>query len=312
MSGRRWVSECLPRREAMSNTQRTLVLAALIPAMTSHASALELQSATLHDWQDYVRSADDRLQMRVANDQPFLWMSEAPERLQAVAHGGILVQPMAERGMVSIRGGLIHHWVGAIFIPHAKLGAVRSVKNDYDSYDDIYKPAVVESKSLGSDGTHDHFSMVWHRQVLFVNAAVQSDYSAYAVRVDSTREYSIADSTRIQQIENYGRPDQRSLAPDTGSGFIWRVHSIQRYEERTDGVYLEIEALALTRDIPKSMRWLVSPVVNRLSVESLTTTLRQTRAAVEACQLKLAGGIRPASETAPLQVVKTPGRCQSR
>jgi hypothetical protein len=280
--------------------------------MTSHALAVELQSATLHDWQDYVRSADKHMQARIANDNAFLWMSESAERLQAVAHGGIIVQPMAERGMVSIRGGLIHHWVGAVFIPHAKLAGVRSVTNDYDSYDDIYKPAVVEAKSLGSDGTHDEFSMVWHRQVLFVNAAVRSYYTASEVRIDGTREYSIADSTRIEQIENYGRPDQSSLPPDTGSGFIWRVHSIQRYEERSDGVYLEIEALALTRDIPKSVRWMVSPVVNRLSVDSLTTTLRQTRAAVQACQLKLAAGIRPSSEKGPLQVSKTPGRCQSR
>jgi len=293
----------------MTNTKRIFVLTALISAITSHASALELQSVTLNDWQDYVRSADNSMQARLTKDTPFLWLSESSERLESVSHGGILVEPMAQHGIVGIRGGLIHHWVGAVFIPRAKLAGVRSVTSDYDSYHEIYKPAVAESKWLGSDGTHDQFSMVWHRQVLFVNAAVQSHYTGYEVRVDRTREYSTADSTRIQQIENYGRPGQSSLPADTGSGFIWRVHSIQRYEERGDGVYLEIEALALTRDIPKSVRWFVSPVVNRLSIDSLTTTLRQTRAAVEACQLKLARGIRPTSESAPLQVLKTPGRC---
>jgi len=38
--------------------------------------------------------------------------------------------------------------------------------------------------------------------------------------------------------------------------------------------------MALTRDIPASLAWMVNPVVNHLSVNSLSTTLRQTRDAV--------------------------------
>jgi hypothetical protein len=45
-------------------------------------------------------------------------------------------------------------------------------------------------------------------------------------------------------------------------------------------VYLEIEAMVLTRDIPPSLRPLVDPIVHRLSINSLTTTLRETRVAV--------------------------------
>jgi len=52
------------------------------------------------------------------------------------------------------------------------------------------------------------------------------------------------------------------------------------YEERDGGVQLELEALALSRDIPVMMRWLVNPCVNRLSINSMTTTLQQTRDAV--------------------------------
>lgn len=58
------------------------------------------------------------------------------------------------------------------------------------------------------------------------------------------------------------------------------MHTISRYEERDGGVYLEVEAIALTRDVPKSIRWMVNPVVHLLSINSLTTTLRQTRQAV--------------------------------
>jgi hypothetical protein len=58
------------------------------------------------------------------------------------------------------------------------------------------------------------------------------------------------------------------------------MHSIASYEERDGGGYLELEALALTRDIPASLRALVRPAVNHLSISSLSATLRQTREAV--------------------------------
>src|SRR5262249_40017497 len=139
---------------------------------------------------------------------------------------------------------------------------------------------VVESKLLACTETGQRFSILWHRKVLFVNAAMQGEYVAHETRLGPHRGYNVADAVRMQEIDNYGHPNQRLLPPDTGSGFIWRMHSIARYEERDGGVYLEMEALALTRDIPSSLRWLVSPVVNHLSINSLTTTLQQTRDAV--------------------------------
>ena len=106
-------------------------------------------------------------------------------------------------------------------------------------------------------------------------------YRAHDVIIDSHRGYSIVEATTLQQIEDYGRAGEHLLPPDTGSGFIWRIYSIVRYEQRDGGVYLEIEAIALSRDVPSSLRWMVNPTVNHLSVNSLITTLKQTRAAVD-------------------------------
>ena len=124
--------------------------------------------------------------------------------------------------------------------------------------------------------------MIWQRRVLFIDAAVQGWYRAHDVLVDSRRGYSVVDATRIQQIEHYRHASERLLPPDTGDGFIWRIHSTTRFEQRDGGVYLEIEAMSLTRDIPASLQWLVVPVVKRLSVNSLATTLEKTRKAVSA------------------------------
>ncbi len=123
--------------------------------------------------------------------------------------------------------------------------------------------------------------MVWQRRVLFLNAAMEGRYQAQDIMVNSRRGYNV-DATQVREIENYGHSGEHPLPPDTGNGFLWRIHSIARYEERDGGVYLELEAIVLARDIPVSLRWLVTPAVRRLSINSLTTTLSQTRDAVNA------------------------------
>jgi hypothetical protein len=188
----------------------------------------------------------------------------------------------------AVPNGLIHDWIGAVFIPNATVGSLLAVLHDYDRYKDIYQPAVTDSKCLELNAADQDFSMTWQHHVLFVNAAMQGQYRAHDIAIDSRRGYGVVDATRIQEIEDYGRPSERLLPADAGTGFIWRIRSISRYLERDGGVYLEIEAIALTRDIPSSLRWLVTPVVNHLSVSSLTTTLSQTREAVGSQRVTLA------------------------
>lgn len=43
--------------------------------------------------------------------------------------------------------------------------------------------------------------------------------------------------------------------------------------------------MALSRDIPGSLRWIVNPIVSHMSIDSLKTTLRQTRDAVDTQQV---------------------------
>jgi hypothetical protein len=255
--------------------------AVLIAALSTKVpQAAELQPATLEAWNAYLREVALRVEQRIANNQPFLWTDESPDRAARVRRGEAVIAPVTGHGTKSVPNGLIHDWIGAIFIPNASIGSLSAVLHDYDNYKELYRPAVRASRSLTCSSSDKEFLMVWQRHVLFVTAAMQGHYQEHDVVVDPHRGYYVADATEIRQIEGYGRADQRLLPPDSGSGFIWRIHSIARYEERHGGVYLELEAIALTRDIPASLSWLVSPAVNHLSINSLMATLRQTRDAV--------------------------------
>lgn len=56
--------------------------------------------------------------------------------------------------------GLIHNWLGAVFIPDATLGSVFAMLNDYGRYDQIYNPAVKDAKLLNVSGAMRKFSLV--------------------------------------------------------------------------------------------------------------------------------------------------------
>jgi hypothetical protein len=137
--------------------------------------------------------------------------------------------------------------------------------------------------------TKDRFSMVLIHKSTFLKTALDADYETRYVHVDDRRVYSISRATRIQEVDEYGTPAQRTLQQDEGRGIIWRLFSITRYAERDGGVYLELEAIGLSRDIPASLRFLVEPIVRRVSRASLATSLLQTEQAVRSSN-ELAGG----------------------
>jgi hypothetical protein len=133
----------------------------------------------------------------------------------------------------------------------------------------------------------DHFSLVLSNKALFRTIALDNDYKSTRVELDRCRSYTIAQTTRTREIVDYGAAGQHALPEDEGSGLIWRLFAVTRFEERDGGVYVEVEAIALSRDIPASLRWFVDPIVQRVAKASLTQSLEQTRNAVLANSLRL-------------------------
>ena len=119
--------------------------------------------------------------------------------------------------------------------------------------------------------------MVMVDKAMFMKRALDSEYKSRFTQVDSRRWYSIARTTRVQELAGAAKP--KRLPDGEGSGYIWRMCTLSRYEERDGGVYLEIEAIALSRSIPAMLQWPVEPIVRRVSKSSLTTTLEKTREA---------------------------------
>ena len=258
---------------------RVFALVTLSSLAAAHAATLD--PATSQAWDDYIQSVTQRFEQSLAPGNSFLWADQAPERLARVKTGKIVVSPLGAPNPKKVPSGLIHHWIGAVFIPQASLSDVVHVARDYERYKDVYQPSVIDSKVITAGEDTDRYFMLLMNRSLLLKTAFSADYEACYVRLPEGRAYSIARSTRIQEIEDYGSSAQRLLPEGQGRGIIWRLYGITRYLERDGGVYVEFEAIGLSRDVPASVRWFVEPLVRRVSRSSLTTSLEQTERAVQ-------------------------------
>jgi hypothetical protein len=64
---------------------------------------------------------------------------------------------------------------------------------------------------------------------------------------------------------------------DDGTGFLWRLNTYWSWEERDGGLYMQLEAVSLSRDIPTGLEWVVGRFVKSVPRESLMFTLGRTR-----------------------------------
>jgi hypothetical protein len=254
-----------------------LMAAAVFPV---NADAATLKPETVADWEDYLHTLNSSLEGRCRTGGTFLWVDQDPERLAKVHDGEIVVAPAPGYTPMKVRGGLIHDWIGAAFLPDAKIDDILDVIRDYDRYKEFYPPSVVESKALVRNDSDEKFTMQLVNHEFFAKMALDADYQVTNIRLDHSRFYSIARTTRVQQIEDYGQPREHMIPEGQGGGYIWKLFSIARLEQRDGGVYIEMETVALSRGIPAAFRVIADAIVRRVSRGAMLTAIKQTEDAV--------------------------------
>jgi hypothetical protein len=274
---------------------RLWALIALCIFTSTSSYAAELNQETLAAWEDYLTTVKSRMQGRLTGESSFLWADEGPRRKQYLNSGEIVISPLANIHPLSVPHGLIHHWVGAVFIPGATIEDLAAVLNDYGSYNQIYRPRLVKAELLASTDDGQKFSILWVQRLLLLTAAFYTELNSQYFALNGRQGYMTFSTTCVQQIENYGEKDERRLAPDEGSGYLWRLVSFARFKESDGGLYLELEVIGLSKDVPGSLRLLLKPVIDRVPRQALATALDQTREAIRSQATTRASALLPAA-----------------
>jgi hypothetical protein len=265
-----------------------LVSAAALPREASPASPVALQVATAEAFDRYVRLTEARNVAELKPGTRLLWMDGLPEAARAEAYaalrrGDVEMQKLETRengAALHCPDGMIHHWVGAVFIPGVKLQDVLVVLQDYDKQAEYYAPDVERSKLESRDV--DHFrAFLRFRRHKVITVVLDTEHDVRYFRDSESRAHSRSSAIRIAQVENPGKSDEREKTPGDDDGFLWRMETWWRMVEADGGVYVQSEVVSLTRDIPAGLGWLIGPFVTSIPKESLTFTLDATRRAVE-------------------------------
>lgn len=243
--------------------------------MALTAKPVQLNPKTLEAFDAYIRNAE----MEMDQSGSFLWCHRAPERAQIVDQGHVVAQFWSGEEPVKVPNSLIHDWIAAALIPDSNIQKILAVMQDYDDHKNTYKPEVIDSKLISRDGNDFQvYLRLLKKKVITV--VLDTDHEVHYCPVDPTRWVCLSRTTRIAEVERAGTLEERVSEPDTGYGFLWRLYSYWRLEERNAGVVVECRAISLTRDVPFGLGWAIEPVIQKLPKESLINTLEATRQAV--------------------------------
>ena len=110
-----------------------------------------------------------------------------------------------------------------------------------------------------------------------VTVTYDTEFSVDYFLPDPTRAYSVTRAVRIAEVQNPGKSNEQELPPGQDHGYMWRFNLYTRYLERDNGVYLQIEFLALSRTVPTFFAWLVNPYIRSVPREYLTHFVLVTR-----------------------------------
>ncbi len=205
-------------------------------------------------------------------------------------HGKIAAQLWAGDGPVKVSNGLIHDWTGAAFIRGATVEQTLTLVQNYDNHKNIYQPEVIDSKLISHHGNNFKISL----RLAEEENRHQVTRTPITTCITGNRAWAAlfcrSYTTRIAEVEDAGTDNEHVLDPDTGYGFLWRLYSYWKFDEKSDerrssasaanGVYIECRAISLTRDIPYGLGWIIEPIIRSLPQESLIHTLECTRKAL--------------------------------
>jgi hypothetical protein len=268
------------------------LVAALCMAPQPEAEAMRLRAKltpeTSAAFDGYVKLTDARNDREMKAGKDILWIDALPGSAResaytALRRGEVLIKRVEARenkSSASLVGGMIHHWEGVVFIPEAKLADVVSLLEDYDHQSTYYAPDVERSKTESRDGEHFRVFLRFRRHKV-ITVVLNSEHDVQYIHDSETLAHSRSSAVRIAEVQDAGKPGERELAPGDDEGFMWRMETWWRLEERDGGVYVQSEVVSLSREIPTGLVWLIGPFVSSVPKESLTFTLAATRKAVQ-------------------------------
>jgi hypothetical protein len=263
--------------------------AAAILVLTVPCSSARLSGPALRAYETYAASVEKRLvQQHLRRDTYLATLNaEATDRveIERQLRSGVLHVEPVNVGTRLAEGGLLHHWRGAAFVSGARATDMLVLLRDYNQLSTYYAPEVESSHLISERAGAATVAMRFKKQVV-VPIVLDAEYEVQGGLTGASTGYSVSRSTHIWEVDSPGTAHERRMTEGDDDGFLWRLNTYWSFVEVPDGLFIECEAISLTRDVPAGLGWLIAHVVQEMPRDSLKFTLTATRNALGSSALK--------------------------
>jgi len=253
----------------------TIIVVVTLIGSAAALGAVRLQPAASAAWDAYVRATESRIARELRSPAGFLaldFQSDAASERRALAAGDVVVEPMdaprVDGRPVDTPSARVEHWRGAVLIRGVTtMRLVDELEHGPPPSDDILKSAVLER---GEDWMVVSLRL---QRTTVITAVYDTEHVVTFSRETASRATSTSTATRIAEVADVNTPQEHQLGAGEDRGFLWRLNAYWRYQDIPGGVIAECESIALSRDIPALVRFVVSPLVERTARESMAKTM---------------------------------------
>ena len=269
--------------------------------------AAELKPATLAAFHRYVTVTEARMANEVSGSSPFLWIDRQPagarKQIDAtLAAGRVVVEHLETRETgksIDIPDGLVHHWVGTVFLPGVPLDRAIQFVQDYDGYPRAFGPMVQSARVNAHDG--DRFRVAMRTSMhKVITVVIDAEYVIDYQSLGSSRVWTKSIATHVREVSNAGGPNESSKPAEQGGGFMWRLNTYCSFDARPTGTYEQCESISLSRGLPFGIGWMVSPFVTAVPREALEFTLGHVRENLLASESRFLEPVVPDAPVVPV------------
>jgi hypothetical protein len=274
----------MKRRIPWTN-EAVVSIAIILLLSVARTGSAEPSAAAIAGFHTYVSRVEGRLARQHGSANGFVVNVGTESKIEdRLRRGELIIEQLTPGKDAELPGALLHHWRGTAFVQGATAADFESAMKNIGSYPERYSPDVVRARivspQMGEEP--DHFMAAMRvRQKHVITVVMDTTYDIQYGHLDARHGYSISRSTKISEIADPGTAKERALRPNEDHGFLWRLNTYWSYEEADGGLYIQIETISLTRDIPAGLGWIVRPFVESVPRESLEFTLRQTCKALQ-------------------------------
>ncbi len=246
--------------------------------------AAELKPETVRAWDQYLKWANAKVQRELSQPNLFLIQNTLPPAEKAAVQkqleaGQIIARPMTgvmpAGAHFEVPSGEIHHWWGSILLRNVSLSRLLQFLQDYDHHAGRFSD-VERSRLISREGNHYRVFFRLKRSKSLVTAYYNTEQECfYTYHDDSGKVSSQSVATKIAELDNPGTAAESEKPPGNDRGFLWRLVSWWRFEQKGNDVIVELESASLSRDIPVLVKFIpgVSAYIRRTPQETLESVL---------------------------------------